>query len=612
MCGITGFFNFNSRNQEDINKRIISDMNTSLNHRGPDDHGTYIKKDIVLGHTRLIVLDPVGGIQPMIKKRGNKNIALVYNGEIYNSLSLRSELEAKGHVFSSKNSDTEVLLIAYLEWGEKCVEYLNGIFAFAIWDERKESLFLARDRLGVKPLFYYFDSDVFIFASELKALLAHPKVSARLDSSGLAEIFIMGPSRSPGNGLFKDVKEVLPSECIAISKGDIERKKYWKLISRTHEDDEQTTIAKVRALMEDAVELQLISDVPLGTFLSGGLDSSIITALAAKKVANLKTFSVDYEDNHLYFKSSNFQPESDSYFAQYAAKFIGSKQEYIFLDQKKLAYALQDSMLANDYPGMADIDSSLLLFCQEVKKHSTVALSGECADEIFGGYPWFQNNDTLFANKFPWIRSTEERVRFLHPDLINFISPQNYLSNKYQEAIAEVPKLIGEKQLAAKYREMFYITISRFMPTLLDRKDRMSMASGLEVRVPFSDHRILEYVWNIPWEIKNMDNKEKGLLRRAFADLLPDSIINRRKSPYPKTHHPLYLSIVRSQLLEILEEERSLIKNILNIDLLKKALLSEKKIFSDPWFGQLMGDAQYMAYLFQFIKWFKHYRVSIT
>ncbi len=613
MCGIAGWVDWQRdlRNERDM--AVIERMTEALTPRGPDDQGIWAAEHTLLGHRRLIVLDPLGGIQPMIKVHHDQTYVIVYNGEIYNYRELRSKLKALGHDFVTANSDTEVLLHAYLEWGIDCVHYLNGIFAFAIWDELRQHLLLVRDRLGVKPLFYRAAPNSLLFASELKSLLAHPEVPAQVDGEGLAEILVLGPARTPGYGIFKGIREVLPGHCLLFDRNGIRTWPYWRLQSQPHLDDADTTAEKLRELLEDIAVRQLQSDVPIGTLLSGGLDSSILTALAARAVKGspLSTFSVDYRDSSRYFVANQFETNPDGPWIQTVSKYLGTDHHSIVLDNHDLPDALPHAMQAADIPGMTDIDASLLLFCREIKKKVTVALSGECADEVFGGYPWFHNPAAASEKGFPWVRMVEQRSAFLSPEINKLIKPIEYALDRYHQARAEVPRLPGENAAEAQVREVFYLNITRFMPTLLDRKDRMSMACGLEVRVPYSDHRLVEYVWNIPWSLKNYGGLPKGILRYAAKGLLPDEVLMRQKSPYPKTHHPIYREIIKAQLEQVLNNPDSPLLNLVQPEKLLEMLRSNRLLMDKPWFGQLMGDTQYMAYLLQVNRWLEHYKVEL-
>ncbi|MHB9146112.1 MAG: asparagine synthase (glutamine-hydrolyzing) [Symbiobacteriia bacterium] len=614
MCGIVGWLDW----EQDLRQQgpLVLKMARRLTHRGPDDEGVWTSPHAALGHRRLVVVDPAGGRQPMVRGGAGHAHVITYNGELYNTESVRQDLLARGHSFQG-HSDTEVLLTAYIEWGPACVDRLNGIFAFGIWSEADQSLFLARDRLGVKPLFYTSKGDAFLFASELKALLAHPSVEPTVDETGLAEVLIGGPGRTPGHGIFKGVRELRPGYAILLNRTGLRLWQYWALTSHPHEDDLETTTAKVRDLLVDTVERQLVADVPVSTLLSGGLDSSAITAITANYLKRqgkgpLTTFSLDYVDNGRYFHPTAFQPDADAPWIERMSEAFGTRQQTFRFDTPELVDALSGAMRARDLPGMADIDSSLYLFSQEIKKSATVTLSGESADEVFGGYPWFRRPDALAADTFPWALKTPERARLLSPAVRDRIKPEAYVAERYREALAEVPRLTGESPQEARRRELFYLNITRFMAVLLDRKDRMSMAAGLEVRVPFCDHRLVEYVWNIPWAIKSHGDQEKGLLRRALTGILPEEVRTRKKSPYPKTHNPNYLAATRGLLLRCLDDPTSPLQPLLDVPAVRAlAQASQSAATGTPWFGQLMDDAQFFAYLVQLDAWLREYRVEV-
>jgi len=613
MCGITGFIDW----RKDLTEFpvILESMTETLIDRGPDASGTWISRHCALGHRRLSVIDPENGAQPMIRRFGDHLYTIVYNGEIYNALELKKELEVRGHQFRT-TCDTEVLLLAYIEWGIDCLAKLNGIFAFAVWNDSNQSLFLARDRLGVKPLFYALHHEIFLFGSEPKSILAHPEFPVEVDAEGLAEIFAIGPARTPGHGIYRHMYELKPGHYMVYDQSGLSVRNYWQLVSKPHTDNVEQTSERIYQILKDTAERQLISDVPIGTLLSGGLDSSALTSFAANHFREadrgiLHTFSVDYVDNDRHFKANTFQPNSDAPWIKRMTSFLGTHHHDIKFDTPELVESLRTAVYARDTPGMADVDGSLYLFCREIKKHCTVAVSGEAADEIFGGYPWFHRQEALSAQTFPWSLSLDARVDLLSPDLTSHIQPHAYVNQRYQEAIDEVPHLDGETADQRQMRQMSYLNITRFMPTLLDRKDRMSMAVGLEVRVPFCDHRLVEYVWNIPWEIKNSGDREKGILRKALKDVLPEDVLMRKKSPYPKTHNPNYLAAVREEVYEILNDSSSPLLPFINRDKILSLAKSDTPQFNLPWFGQLMNGPQMFAYLIQVDTWLRGYKVSI-
>lgn len=615
MCGITGWIDW--RTDLTTQADVIEHMNETLEPRGPDASGTWLSRHCALGHRRLSVMDPANGAQPMIRQTKASEFhdcVLVYNGELYNAPELRRTLQDLGYKFRT-TCDTEALLLAYIEWGPECVEKFNGIFAFAVWQTAEERLFMARDRLGVKPLFYRAEEGRLLFGSEPKALLAHPDVKPEVDAEGFAELFALGPARTPGHGVWRNFRELKPGQCLIYDRAGLRTYAYWKLESRPHEDSEARTAEKIGALLADTMERQLASDVPICTLLSGGLDSSALTALAVDAgvaPGPFHTFSVDYVDNDKHFRAHSFQLSADAPYIERMSRYLNTMHHNVRFDTPELAAALEAAVLAKDMPGMADIDASLYLFCKEIKKTATVAVSGEAADELFGGYPWFHRAEALNASAFPWSPDPALRTSLLSAEFRELIRPREYMARRYAEAISEVPELAGENETERRMRRMSYLNITRFMPTLLDRKDRMSMAVGLEVRVPYCDHRLVEYVWNIPWEIKTTGNVEKGILRKALQGVLPEDVLYRRKSPYPKTHNPAYLETVRRLLLERLAEPDCPLLRLVDTAKVRELAQSADPTSHLPWFGQLMSAPQLFAYLLQMDFWMRRYNVRFV
>ena len=612
MCGFVGFANL----KENISSKTnIYNMNESISKRGPDEDGYYYEEHVCLGHKRLIVVDPDGGKQPMSAMKDGNLYTIVYNGQLYNTKELRSELEENGFSFDSY-SDTEVLLKSFIFWKYDVVKKLNGIFSFAIWDSKKNELFLARDHFGVKPLFYTLYNNTIIFSSEIKALFKYPGIEAKLDEQSIAELFGIGPARTAGIGIFKNIYEIKPAHFGIFNDSGLHIERYWKLESKVHTDSLGKTCDNVRFLLEDSISRQLVSDVPLCTFLSGGLDSSIITLYASKyckkhNLPPLNTYSVDYVDNDKNFVKTDFQPNSDNYYINLMTEKLNTNHHKVVLDTPELASALEDAMIARDFPGMADVDSSLLLFCKNVKQEATVSLTGECADEIFGGYPWFFRADALNSNTFPWSIAITERQNLLNPQIASKVNLKNYIDYRYQESLDEVDILDEDSMETAEKRRISHLTLNWFMQTLLDRSDRMAMYNGFELRVPFCDYRLAEYVWNIPWEMKALHGREKGLLRYIMKDLLPEEIVDRKKSPYPKTWNPTYLATVKDMLTKIMNDSNAPINNLLNRNYILEILETDGKAFTRPWFGQLMTGPQLMAYLCQVNMWLEKYNPSI-
>lgn len=608
MCGIAGQIGY----EQDMRRMsgVMTKMSAALSPRGPDASGLYSDENAFLVHRRLIVIDPENGAQPM----RSGDLTLVYNGELYNTAELRRELESRGVEFRG-HSDTEVVLMSYAEWGERCVERFNGIFAFAVWDSREKTLFLARDRIGVKPLFYSRTSDGIIFASEIKSMLKHPAVKPIITGEGVSEIMLIGPAKRVGSGVFRDISEIPAAHCATLTREGFSLRKYWSLHAQPHTENFTETSAHVRELVTDAVKRQLVSDVPLCCFLSGGLDSSIISAIAAgefaKRGEKLHTWSIDYKDNHKNFHASSFQPDEDAPWVEKMAEFIGSEHTNVVLDTPALADALYDSTRARDLPGMADVDSSLYLFCGRIREQFPVALSGECADEIFAGYPWYHRKEVLFYDGFPWSTAVPERAALMKRN-ISGGEAEEYVRRSYDKCLSQVEYLDADSDTDRRMREMFLLNLDYFMATLLDRKDRMSMAHGLEVRVPFCDYRIVEYAYNVPWAMKAYTGREKGLLRHAMTGVLPEDVLWRKKSPYPKTHNPDYMELLSGKLRAVLDSDDCRITSIVNADRLRELIDTGGASFGKNWYGQLMTVPQIYAYMLQIEYWLREYNVEIV
>lgn len=615
MCGIAGFFNpYVDYTAEKLRwEHILENMNRAQKRRGPDDEGTYLTPHCGLAHVRLEIIDLITGQQPMVRRHGERECAVVFNGEIYNMQELKNELIGEGICFRT-TSDTEVILESYMLYGKDFVKKLNGIFAIALWDSAFGELHLYRDRLGVKPLFYTMTGETLVFSSEIKGLFAYPDIRPVLDREGLCEIFALGPARSYGKGVFKNILEVLPGYRITFDKTSCIREPYWKLESRPHEDSMEKTIEKTAWLLEDAVKKQMLSDIPISTFLSGGVDSSLVTAICAKELKKqgkvLNTFSFDFQDNHRFFRSNSFQPSEDRPFVEQMTAFSDTDHHFLECTNQDQLACLYKAVDARDLPCMADVESSMLYFCSEVTAYNKVTLTGECADEIFGGYPWFHSETAFQTPAFPWSMSMEPRQVLLDDDFIQNLHMEEYARAAYEKTIQETPVLADDSPTEKRRREIAWLNLRWFMVTLLDRMDRTSMYSGLEARVPLADHRIVEYVFNVPWQMKCPDGIVKGLLRLAGEDWLPKEILWRRKSPYPKTYDPAYEQLLGDRLREVLGDPGSPIRSFLDMKKVR-TFLDAPSDYGKPWYGQLMAGPQMLAYMLQINYWLKTYRIQI-
>ncbi|MYV44195.1 asparagine synthase (glutamine-hydrolyzing) [Streptomyces sp. SID2888] len=558
MCGITGWISYDRDLRNET--ATVDAMTETMACRGPDARGTWIEGPAALGHRRLAIIDLPGGRQPMTTTTPEGAVTLVYSGEAYNFTELRRELTGLGHRFRT-DSDTEVVLRAYLAWGEAVAERLSGMYAFAIWDGRHDKLVMIRDRMGIKPFYYYPTADGVLFGSEPKAILANPLAPARVRLDGLRELFAM--VKTPGHAVWDGMYEVEPGTVLTLDRQGLHRRVYWRLETRPHLDDCATSVATVRSLLEDIVRRQLVADVPRCTLLSGGLDSSAMTALAARQLGEqgekVRSFAVDFVGQTDNFVADELRGTPDTPFVHDVAQASDTEHQDIVLDAQSLADLDVRARVirARDLPmGFGDMDSSLLLLFQAIREHSTVALSGESADEVFGGYLQFFDEDARRADAFPWLvqfsRHFGDDAALLRTDLTDALDLESYIADSYRTAVTDIRRLDGESDFEYRMRQMSHLHLTRFVRILLDRKDRTSMAVGLEVRVPYCDHRLVEYVYNTPWALKSFDGREKSLLREATADLIPKSVYDRVKSPYPSTQDPKYALALQEHARDLL------------------------------------------------------------
>ncbi|MFJ4714429.1 asparagine synthase (glutamine-hydrolyzing) [Streptomyces sp. NPDC088785] len=577
MCGITGWVSFDRdlRTSHDT----LDAMTATMECRGPDDRGTWIDGPAALGHRRLAIIDLPGGRQPMTVETPGGTIAMVYSGETYNYTELRAELAAKGHAFRT-DSDTEVVLRGYLEWGEELPARLNGMYAFALWDGRSDRLVMVRDRMGIKPFYYYETPDGVLFGSEPKAILANPLARGRVSLEGLRELFTF--VKTPGQAVWDGMHEVEPGTVVTVDRSGMRARPYWTLETRPHTDDRDTTIATVRELLDDIVRRQLVSDVPRCTLLSGGLDSSAMTAIAARQLAGrgetVRSFAVDFLGQAENFVADELRGTPDTPFVHDVAEASGTDHRDIVLDSHALADPEVRARVirARDLPaGFGDLDASLYLLFKAIREHSTVALSGESADEVFGGYLQFFDEEARAANTFPWLVRMGQHLGddsdVLRPDLAGRLDLDGYVADNYAGAVAGIQRLDGESDFEYRMRRICHLHLTRFVRVLLDRKDRASMAVGLEVRVPFCDHRLVEYVYNTPWALKSFDGREKSLLREATADVLPRSVYDRVKSPYPSTQDPKYGVALQDHAKDLLARPSHRVFDLVDRDRVRRA-----------------------------------------
>lgn len=578
MCGVTGWVDFGT----DLRRHadVITAMTETLVPRGPDADGVWVSQHAALGHRRLAIIDLAGGVQPMLAHDDDGTVlaALTYSGEVYNHRELRAELEARGHRFRTR-SDTEVVLRAHLEWGADAVSRLNGMFAYGWWDARAQELLLVRDRLGVKPLYWAEAPGRVLFGSEPKAVLAHPEFSAELDATGIAELLALTTGPTPGDGVYRGLRQVRPGHRVRFSRAGAREERWWALESAEHGDDAGATVARVRELVAEAVARQLDSDVPLGFLLSGGVDSSALVALAREAGGSApSTYSVAFPEGEGPERLGEWNRSEDAPYVDAVVRHVGSEHREIVVPGDELLHHRDVGLDARDLPGWGEPDTSLFLLFRGVKSHATVALSGEVADEVFGGYAFFHDGGTGPVEEFPWLSGRTGPASLLRADVAAQVRPEEHVRARLAEALDEVPVLDGESAADARARAQAYLAFTRWLPAVLERKDRMSMATGLEARVPFADHHLVEYAWNVPWSLKTLGGEPKGLLRRAVGDALPSAVLRRPKSGYPATTATAYAGVVRERVEELVRRPDARVFELVDRDAVVRHLRDGTRI----------------------------------
>ncbi len=609
MSGICGIVNFQRKLNSEIEN--VRQMTEAQNKRGGSALKIKSTEFGVLGATTLVGCVDREKQIPMSIRRDQTEYTICFDGLIYNSEELKSELKRR-NIRSDEMDDAELVLNAYIRWGAGCLNRINGVFAFSVWNAEKKELFLARDRFGIKPLYYTFKNGCLIFASELKGLLANPNIDATIGKVGLCEVLGLGPAQSQGCGIFEGINELLPSHFATYNQNGFNEHKYWSLESRTFDGTKEECIDETKRLTFDAINSHLEQKGrSLAFFLSGGLDSSVITALAAQKYGDgIDTFSLSYSGNDKYFTPTEYQPASDDYYIDLVKNRYNTNHHIITIDNNSLIEYLTDAVDARDLPGMADVDSSLYFLCKEMGTEFSGALSGECADEVFGGYPWFHRQEDFEADIFPWAKNIELRKNLVNPELIRGNELTEYIYSKYNQSIKETPRCSTDSEEERRRREISHLNLNWFMYTLGARSERIGMNCGLEIRMPFCDYKLVEYVWNIPWNFKALNGREKGLLRTVFEGVLPEDVLWRKKSPFPKTHNPEYEDRVKKMVRELFESKNSRIHDVVNEKYILE-LMEQPSDYGKPWFGQLMAMPQLYAYIIQLEYWLEKYNISI-
>jgi asparagine synthase (glutamine-hydrolysing) len=610
MCGLVGMYDPRRRLGEPSD--FIEDATTALRHRGPDSSGTWISGPVALGHRRLAVIDPEHGHQPWITTAQDERVvALVHSGEIYNFASLRRELECLGHVFRS-GSDTEVVARSYVEWGLAAVERFEGMFAFALWDDAKQELWLVRDRLGIKPLYYMSTDGGVLFASEIKGLLCHPSVKPRTTTAMLPLLFNQRLGL-PGEVPLQGVRQVKPGGVVHFTEDGSREFLYWQLTEREHSLSPEETADRLRSMLCDTVARQIVADRPVAGLLSGGIDSSLLCAMGASAMGSdtngLKTYSLGFRPGESVFVPTALRPEDDTQVAPRVAQDLGLEHAVVDTDLPSLLAVAEASGRARDLPSLGQFDQTVYLLFQKVRESAVVVLSGEGADEILGGYPWLVSPGKVGTSEatFPWLEDSPRLSDCLSDAVWAEHSPRDDEFDRFRTLEATAPIHAGGDGDPADraHKLASYLSLQGPLQYLLDRKDRMSMAVGLEVRVPFCDHKVVEFCFNIPASMK-LAAGDKTVLRDAARGLVPEYVRRRRKSAYPALQSHQYERLVANSVVELLDDPGSPLRPYLDQDRTLGFVDGNHASTTHA------GRGHFLTPLLEVDRWMRHYDIDMT
>ena len=525
-------------------------------------------------------------------------------GRLRNRRQLAQELECPRNA-----SLSQLALKAYTRWGESYPERLEGPVVSCVMDADGDAMVLSRDRMGEQPLFYVrFGQGGVVFSDHPDALLKSAKAEPVVDADGLRELFGLGPARTPGRTYYRDILSLEPGCALVMRGSRLRVERYFRIEDCPHEQDEAATVARTRELLE-----QCVADVAAlrpAVMLSGGLDSTALTALLCRHMEEVRSFSVDYAGSARDFRANAFRPEQDAPYVALAVQAFRTQHRSVTLEQSDLADALGRAVSLRGFPGMADIDSSLMLFSSHIVRYDRRVLSGECGDEVFGGYPWFRGEAPL--DGFPWSGSMELRESLLLPEVRERLRLKEYVGDLFSQRreLADPGMEYAPKE--RRLRTLQRLCFEYFMANLQERAARMCEGAGVEVLTPLCDDRLVQYIYNVPWEMKFMGGQEKGLFRAAMADLLPEKLLRRTKSPYPKTCSPMYSAIVRAMVRRLASRKSAPLFQIVDRDRVLALADSDLDPAETPWFGQLMAGPQLLAYLWQVNRWLEERDISLT
>lgn len=632
MCGITGIYNVD--NSSKVSEKTLIKMRDTLIHRGPDDEGIYISKDkkVGFGFRRLSIIDlSKAGNQPMSNE--DKTIWLVFNGEIYNFQEIKKDLEKKGHKFHSK-TDSEVVIHLYEEKGKECLKDLNGMFAFAIWDDKKKKLFAARDRLGIKPFYYYYKDGIFLFGSEIKAILAHPLVKREVDLEGISHYLTFACTPAPFT-LFKNIKKLAPAHYLTLdANGNLQTNRYWSPIPNTQyriqntKEAEEYFIEKTKELLQDSVNSQMTSDVPFGCFLSGGIDSSTNAVLMSQAMGKpVETFSISFKDLPKY---DEFQ------YSRKIADILGSKCYETVIGQKEFMEWLPKLAYQADDPNGDPVCFPIYYLSKLIRDSNVImAQVGEGSDELFCGYGTYMEFIRIYTKYWRYLEKLPKFIKKIPYFLLNLILPRNKLTlhkEFFRRLAYNKPFFYGGANAFSAYdkqflmtdsfkkqitfdasdnlveailaslrgaskasdaaiilkpdflQKMLYLELSIRLPELLlMRVDKMASAHSIETRVPFLDHRLVELAFSIPMNLKIKHNTTKYILKKAVQGIIPDEIINRKKQGFgaPTSEWMRKTSPISNDLVNIIKNSKIKELNIFDYTYIEKLITDHQNNLDD-------------------------------
>jgi asparagine synthase (glutamine-hydrolysing) len=605
MCGINGIA-FSRKSKRQIDRRILEKMRDVQFHRGPDDGGMFVDENVGLGHRRLSIVDVSHGAQPMFNEDGS--LVIIYNGEVYNHADYRDELEAKGHIYKT-HCDTETIVHLYEEYGVKCVEKLRGMFAFAIWNRQAKTLFIARDRLGVKPLYYVHDAEGnLFFGSEIKTLLEANAIKPELNYNALPDQ-LANHGTSFDETLFKGVKRLLPGHTLLWQDGNLKIEEFWdvKFEPKHEQRSDQDYIEEWRELFKHSVKLRLMADVPLGMFLSGGIDSSAIAAMMSTMVDEpIKTFSVGFAER----EANEFE------YARIVAQKYKTEHHEITITPEQFFAELPKLIWHEDEPLGFDSCIPLYFVSQLAQKHVKVVLTGEGSDEIMAGYGRYAKAVSLLDYGEKYESLTPNFVREIIksgvstlPNSLNkklkrtFLSREANIENLYFDNFAIFPKAMQKRLLSDETKariaeqnpyfylhkwlaktdaeelldKLLYADTKTYLHELLMKQDQMSMAASIESRVPFLDHKLVEFTAQMSVNMKLRGRETKWILREAMKGILPDEILNRPKMGFPVPLGSWLRNEFKQYVNEYILSERTLSRGIYDADFLRAIVAKHNK-----------------------------------